>query len=157
MIEKVRFWLAALSPRERRMVAAAGLLGAVLIGIYGVALPLERSVAHGKLRLEEAVVRHGRIVMKIAMLHDKSRSVARVGPVAFDAFVAASAAQSGFAPEALESAGPGRLRLRVPVIRSGALFAWLLDLEAAGAVVESLAVERGTGDVLTASMTLVRP
>ncbi|HEX4619359.1 MAG TPA: type II secretion system protein M [Steroidobacteraceae bacterium] len=121
-------WFTALSERERRMVLAGAVLAPLLL-IFGVLLPLDRSVAHA----------HDRLLKKrndLAWMQGVAPELAAAPQPPSAAgesllvIVDRSARESGLAGSLAgsEPAGPGGLSLRLQKAPFDALIAWLARL-----------------------------
>lgn len=153
---KIRNWYAALSAREQWLVAIAAALLMLIVGLFGITLPLAGAVADAKQNMAEAVERHGRIAAKVDALA-KAEAGGHVTPaVPLDTLVQSSAAEYGFVPENVAAQGGDRIGFSLPSLRAPALFDWLSALEGQGARVESLSIQRGDGSLLTARVVLTR-
>ena len=153
---KIRNWYAALSAREQWLVAIAAGLMMLIVGLFGIILPLAAAVADAKQNMAEAVERHGRIAAKVDALA-KVKTDGQVAPaVSVDALVQSSAAEYGFVPENIAAPDGDRVSFSLPSLRAPALFDWLTALEEQGVRVESLTIERPDGTLLTARLVLTR-
>ena len=68
MIARSRDWYLGRTKREQVLLAAAGAIGAIVIAVFLIAMPLINGIDNAKGRYEEAVVRHGRIAAKVDLL-----------------------------------------------------------------------------------------
>lgn len=137
---------AALAPRERRMVLAGVGLALVLL-IFGVLVPLDRSVAHAQQRLAK---KHA----DLAWMQSVAPEIAASGvPPASTGesllvIVDRSARESGLASSlsGSEPGAPGSLSVRLEKAPFDALIAWLARLaQQNGVAVDSATIERAGG------------
>ncbi len=145
--------------RERIMLATMGVLTALVIAVYGVALPLINGTQDARSAYAEAVTRHGRIAAKIDALAAMQGGRGGLPSGAFADFIRQSAESAGFTLDNSDPSGPGMVAIRIGSAAPQALFGWLGGLEARGISVDNLTVEPtapGAG-MLTVSATLRRP
>jgi general secretion pathway protein M len=135
--------LAARSPRERRMVIVGAVLAALLL-LFGVLLPLDRSVAHAQQRLAK---KHA----DLSWMQSVGPEIASSGPPpsatgeSLLVIVDRSARESGLAGALAgsEPGGPGRLSVRLEKAPFDALIAWLARLaQQNGVAVDSASIEK---------------
>jgi general secretion pathway protein M len=147
---------AALSARERRMVLV-GAVAAVLIVVFGILLPLDRSVAHAQQRLAK---KHA----DLAWMQGVAPEIAASAPPpaasgeSLLVIVDRSARESGLAKSLAgsEPGGPGILSVRLEKAPFDALVAWLARLaQQNGVSVDSATVEKaGAPGVVNAAIVL---
>ena len=83
MIVRVRTWYAGLTERERWLVAFAASLAAVVVLVFGIALPLARAHQAAHVRHAAAVEASARLLAQLAALEAPAPQRAMVaGPVA---------------------------------------------------------------------------
>jgi len=137
---------AALAPRERRMVLAGGALARALL-IFGVLLPLDRSVAHAQQRLAK---KHA----DLAWMQSAAPEIAASGPPPVSTgesllvIVDRSARESGLASSLAgsEPGASGSLSVRLEKAPFDALIAWLARLaQQSGIAVDSATIEKSGG------------
>jgi len=135
--------LAALSPRERRMVIVGAALAALLL-LFGVLLPLDRSVAHAQQRLAK---KHA----DLSWMQSVGPEIAASAPPpsatgqSLLVIVDRSARESGLAGALAgsEPGGPGRLSVRLEKAPFDTLIAWLARLaQQNGVAVDSANIEK---------------
>jgi general secretion pathway protein M len=137
---------AALSQRERRMVIGGGLLTLLLL-IFGVLVPLDRSVAHAQQRLAK---KHA----DLAWMQSVAPEIAAAGPPPASTgesllvVVDRSARESGLASSLAgsEPGASGSLSVRLEKAPFDALIAWLARLaQQNGVAVDSATIEKAGG------------
>lgn len=137
---------AALAPRERRMVLAGVGLALVLL-MFGVLVPLDRSVAHAQQRLAK---KHA----DLAWMQSVAPEIAASGPPPASTgesllvVVDRSARESGLARSLAgsEPGASGSLSVRLEKAPFDALIAWLARLaQQNGVAVDSATIERAGG------------
>ena len=135
--------LAALSPRERRMVIVGAVLAALLL-LFGVLLPLDRSVAHAQQRLAK---KHA----DLSWMQSVGPEIAASAPPpsatgqSLLVIIDRSARESGLAGALAgsEPGGPGRLAVRLEKAPFDTLVAWLARLaQQNGVAVDSANIEK---------------
>jgi general secretion pathway protein M len=138
--------LAALSPRERRIVMVGGALAALLV-LFGVLLPLDRSVAHAQQRLAK---KHA----DLSWMQSVAPEIAASAPPptatgeSLLLIVDRSARESGLASALAgsEPGGSGSLSVRLEKAPFDALIAWLARLaQQNGVSVDSANIEKAGG------------
>src|SRR5690349_13472365 len=155
-LDAVVQWFAALSERERRMVLAGAVLAPLLL-VFGVLLPLDRSVAHA----------HDRLLKKrndLAWMQGVAPELAAApqSPSAAGesllVIVDRSARESGLAGSLAgsEPAGPGGLSLRLQKAPFDTLIAWLARLaQQNGIRVDSASIDSaGSPGLVNAAVVL---
>ena len=138
--------LAALSPRERRMVLAGGALALALL-IFGVLLPLDRGVAHAQQRVAK---KHADLAWMQSVAPEIAASAPPPAPTGESLLVVVdrSARESGLASSLAgsEPGAPGSLSVRLEKAPFDALVAWLARLsQQNGVTVDSATIERAGG------------
>jgi general secretion pathway protein M len=148
--------LAALAPRERRML----LLGAIALAailIFGLLIPLDRSVAHTQQRLAKKRA-------DLSWMQTVAPQIAVLPPAgtangeSLLVIVDRSARESGLASalSGSEPGGPGSLSVRLEKAPFDALVGWLARLgQQNGVTVESAIIEKaGSPGLVNASIVL---
>jgi general secretion pathway protein M len=149
MIESVRLWFAALTQREKWLVATAGILAGLSIAVFAIIMPALSVAEKAALDLDEAVQRRGRIVAKVASTQGQ-RSVARTAAAAdIGLLVTQSAAEKGFDVIKSANAAPGQISIRIDQARAPAFLAWVNELEAQNIVVRTAALRSGANGTVT--------
>ena len=147
---------AALSTRERRMVLA-GAIAAVAIFIFGVLMPLDRSVAHTQQRVAK---KHADLVWMQGVAPEIAASAPppAANGESLLVIVDRSARESGLASSLAgsEPGGPGILSVRLEKAPFDALIAWLARLaQQNGVAVDSATIEKaGTPGLVNAAIVL---
>ena len=147
---------ASLSERERRMVLGSALLAAVLL-VFGVLIPLDRSVAHAQDRLIKKRA-------DLAWMQSVAPELAAAAPPPSSTgesllvIIDRSARESGLASalSGSEPGAPGRLSVRLEKAPFDALVAWLARLaQQNGVSVEAATVESaGAPGLVNAALVL---
>ena len=149
MIESVRLWFAALTQREKWLVATAGILAGLSIAVFAIIMPALSVVEKAALDLDDAVQRRGRIVAKVASTQGQ-RSVARTAAAAdIGLLVTQSAAEKGFDVIKSANAAPGQISIRIDQARAPAFLAWVNELEAQNIVVRTATLRSGANGTVT--------
>mgnify|MGYP000247498040 FL=1 len=149
MIESVRLWFAALTQREKWLVATAGILAGLSIAVFAIIMPALSVVEKAALDLDEAVQRRGRIVAKVASTQGQ-RSVAPMAAAAdIGLLVTQSAAEKGFDVIKSANAAPGQISIRIDQARAPAFLAWVNELEAQNIVVRTVTLRSGANGTVT--------
>ncbi len=148
--------LAALSPRERRLLFI-GAIAAVAILIFGMLIPLDRSVAHAQERLTKKRADLSWMqaaAPQIALLPPASAA----GGESLLVIVDRSARESGLASALAgsEPGGPGNLTVRLEKAPFDALVGWLARLtQQNGVTVDSAIIEKsGAPGLVNANIVL---
>jgi general secretion pathway protein M len=127
---------AELSPRERRLVTVGAVVGVLLL-VFGVLIPLDRSVAHAQQRLAW--------MQSVAPeLQSAAPPPATTGESML-VIIDRSARESGLAGSLAgsEPAGPGSLSVRLEKAPFDTLVAWLARLaQQNGVTIDSATIER---------------
>lgn len=147
---------AALSTRERRMVLG-GAIAAVAIFIFGILMPLDRSVAHAQQRLAK---KHADLVWMQGVAPEIAASAPppAANGESLLVIVDRSARESGLASSLAgsEPGGPGILSVRLEKAPFDALIAWLARLaQQNGIAVDSATIEKaGAPGLVNAAIVL---
>ena len=149
MIESVRLWFAALTQREKWLVATAGILAGLSIAVFAIIMPALSVVEKAALDLDDAVQRRGRIVAKVASTQGQ-RSVARTTAASdIGLLVTQSAAEKGFDVIKSANAAQGQISIRIDQARAPAFLAWVNELEAQNIVVRTATLRSGANGTVT--------
>ena len=149
MIASVRLWFAALTQREKWLVATAGILAGLSIAVFAIIMPALSVVEKAALDLDEAVQRRGRIVAKVASTQGQL-SVARTAAAEdIGLLVTQSAAEKGFDVIKSANAAPGQISIRIDQARAPAFLAWVNELEAQNIVVRTATLRSGANGTVT--------
>ena len=148
--------LAALSPRERRMLLI-GAVALVAILIFGMLIPLDRSVAHTQQRLAKTRA-------DLSWMQSVAPQIAMLPPAAAAngesllVIVDRSAREAGLASalSGSEPGGPGNLSVRLEKAPFDTLVAWLARLaQQNGVTVDSAVIEKtGSPGLVNANIVL---
>ena len=149
MIASVRLWFAALTQREKWLVASAGILAGLSIAVFAIIMPALSVLEKAALDLDEAVQRRGRIVAKVALTQGQ-RSVARTAAASdIGLLVTQSAAEKGFDVIKSANAAPGQISIRIDQARAPAFLAWVNELEAQNIIVRTANLRSGANGTVT--------
>ena len=149
MIESVRLWFAALTQREKWLVATAGILAGLSIAVFAIIMPALSVVEKAALDLDEAVQRRGRIVAKVASTQGQL-SVARTAAAEdIGLLVTQSAAEKGFDVIKSTNAAPGQISIRIDQARAPAFLAWVNELGGQNIVVRTATLRSGANGTVT--------
>ncbi|GGD69250.1 type II secretion system protein GspM [Croceicoccus mobilis] len=155
LLEPVRDWFAGLTGRERWLVGIAGVLAAIVIGIYGIVLPLGALHDDAHVHHREAVEASGRVMARLEALADAPDApVAGSGPVA--QMVAAAADAQGLVLQANEARGNDATQISVPTSAPGAALALLDALGKQGINAEQVTITPSADGSVSLNATLTR-
>jgi general secretion pathway protein M len=148
--------LAALSARERRMLIGSAVLVVILL-VFGVLVPLDRSVAHAQQRLAK---KHA----DLTWMQSVAPEIAAAGPPpgatgeSLLVIIDRSARESGLANSLAgsEPGAPGSLSVRLEKAPFDTLIAWLARLaQQNGVTVDSATIEKaGAPGLVNAALVL---
>lgn len=147
---------AALSRRERRMVLG-GAIAAIALFVFGILMPLDRSVAHAQQRLAK---KHADLVWMQGVAPEIAASAPppAANGESLLVIVDRSARESGLASSLAgsEPGGPGILSVRLEKAPFDALIAWLARLaQQNGVAVDSATIEKaGAPGLVNAAIVL---
>jgi general secretion pathway protein M len=143
MIAAVRLWFAALAQREKWLVGGAGILTGLMLGIFGILLPVLSIIDQAHTDHDEAVQRRGRIVATVdaAQKQQIVRPSAAAGDI--DLQITQAAAEKGFDLVKAGNAAPGQVSFRIDQARAPALLTWLTELEAQNIMVRGISLRTG--------------
>lgn len=143
MIAAARIWFAALTRREQLLVGIAGGLGALVLLLFGLIMPILSAIDSAKLAHDDAVQRRGRIEATVdaALMQKPNARVA--GSPDIEMIVTQGAAEKGFDLIKSGNAAPGQVTFRMDQARAPALLAWLNDLESQDVMVSGLTLRSG--------------
>lgn len=147
---------AALSTRERRMVLG-GAIAAIAIFVFGILMPLDRSVAHAQQRLAK---KHADLIWMQGVAPEIAASAPppAANGESLLVIVDRSARESGLASSLAgsEPGGPGILSVRLEKAPFDALIAWLARLaQQNGVAVDSATIEKaGAPGLVNAAIVL---
>ena len=155
MIGRAQLWYAALTQRERGLVAIAlGLAAAVLL-VFGVVLPLGAAHDAAHIRHSAATQASARLLAQLAALEAPAPPRSSIaGPLA--QVVAASADSAGFVLQSNQPRGNDATLVVVPTARPPAALAWLDGLAAQGIVLENLTMTPAADGSVAVNATLRR-
>ena len=154
MMQRLATWYTGLTQRERVLVSVAGGLGAVVLLVYGVVLPLGQALDSAATRHREATERTGRIVAGLEALKraPAPRSASLAGSV--EQIAGASAQEAGFVVQSNQRRGSDMAVLVIPTARPSAVLAWLDGLGGQGLAVEQVTLTPAPDGTVSVNVTL---
>lgn len=145
MIERLRLWHGALTPRERVLVAIAAALAVVTLG-WGVAIAMRAATDSAASRYDRAVRALAETRARVAALRDLAGAPMPGEPI--DAVLRQRALSAGFTLSADAPDGEGAVAFAIASARPSALFPWLATIERDGLVIQRFSVsDNGNGTV----------
>jgi general secretion pathway protein M len=148
--------LAALSPRERRLVIAAGAVAALVL-VFGILIPLDRSVSHAQQRLAKKHADLSWMQSVTPELQTAAPPPAATGESLL-VIIDRSARESGLAGSlsGSEPGGPKSLSVRLEKAPFDTLVVWLARLaQQNGVTVDSATIEKsGAPGTVNAAIVL---
>jgi general secretion pathway protein M len=154
MIAAVRLWFAALTQREKWLVGGAGILTVLVVGIFGILLPVLWTIDQTQLDHDEAVQRRGRIVAAVDAAQKQQTSPRSTATADIDLLITQNAAEKGFELIKSGNAAPGQVSFRIDQARAPALLAWLTELEAQDVDVRGVTLRTGANGTVTVDAQL---
>lgn len=159
MIAKMKSWYSALSGREQWLIGIAGGLVALLILIYGIAIPAYRAIGAAETELAQATERRGRLeaLAAIAKTAPKGGAMAVVANnQSIESIISQGAVAAGFEVSDGAAAGNDEFAFRLASAKAGPLLAWLTGLEAQGISVTEIRLQAGEGGFVAADVRVRR-
>jgi general secretion pathway protein M len=147
---------AALSPRERRLVIVTGVVAALVL-VFGIVIPLDRSVSHAQQRLAK---KHADLSWMQSVTPELQTAAPPPAPTGESLLVIIdrSARESGLASalSGSEPGGPKNLSVRLEKAPFDTLVTWLARLaQQNGVTVDSATIERsGAPGTVNAAIVL---
>ena len=155
MMGRATAWYSGLTQRERGLVAIALGLGAAVVLVFGMVLPLGAAHDAAHLRHGAATQASARLLAQLAALEAPAPQRSTVaGPLA--QIVAASADSAGFVLQSNQPRGNDTTLVVVPTARPPAALAWLDGLAAQGIVLENLTMTPAADGSVAVNATLKR-
>lgn len=154
MTAAIRLWFAALTQRERLLVAIAGALTATIVLIFAIILPVLAMIEQAEFDHDEAVLRRGRIVALVEATQGKPAAKMPVASSDISLLVTQSAAEKGFDLIKSSNTTPGQISFRIDQARAPALLAWLTELETQNVVVRNVTLQSGANSTVTVDAQL---
>lgn len=155
VIQPARDWFAGLTGRERWLVGIAGVLAILVIGIYGIVLPLGAAHDAAHVRHREAVFASARVLARLEALENAPEPApAGSGPVT--QAVAAMADEQGLVLQANDARGNDAAQIGVPTAAPGAALALLDALAAEGIAAEQVTITPAADGSVSLSASLRR-
>ncbi|MCW1384032.1 type II secretion system protein M [Novosphingobium sp. KCTC 2891] len=148
-------WRAGLTGRERRLVDLAALLTALVVGVYGIVLPVGHALDDAEARHAAAVERSARLVTAVrSMTPGVSPRESASAPL--DQIVSVSAQEAGLVVQSVQPRGSDRVVLVIPSAPPVTALGWIDRLGARGLAVESLAVRPSPDGTAAVEVTFRR-
>ena len=137
----LRAWFASRSLRERRLILVMLALLALTIAWAGIIRPMGDALSEAKERQAGAAARLGETRARVAAV--RSVQALRAAPLtgAFADVVRTRADAAGFTLASLDPQAADRVHATIASARPSALMPWLASLEAAGILVDSVALK----------------
>lgn len=156
MMRQLSTWYIGLTRRERVLVSVAAALGAFVLLVYGLVLPLGRALDAAATRHRETTERAARIVAGLEALKRAPAAKAAVlaGPV--EQVAGASAQEAGFVVQSNDRRGSDMAVLVIPTARPSAVLAWLDGLGAKGLTIEQVTMTPAPDGTVSVNVTLRR-
>lgn len=154
-LQPLRDWFAGLSGRERWLVGIAGVLAVLVIGIYGVVLPLGAAHDAAHVRHREAVFASTRVLARLDALDD-APAAAPTGTGPVSQAVAAIADAQGLVLQANTARGNDAAQISVATAAPGAALALLDALAAQGIAAEQVTITPAADGSVSLSASLRR-
>ena len=147
-------WWSARSLRERRLLAIAGSLLALVLAWFLFVRPLmdARATADARLQAASTALAQAR-ADAAAFNRGAAAQVDAPGPLA--PFITQSATEQGFTNLAVTGNRPDQVAISSPQVRPANFLAWLGQLEARGIAVRSLTATAGANQTISIQATLV--
>lgn len=154
MTGSIGIWFAALTKREKLLVAIGALLAALVLAVYAIILPTLAAIDRARSEHDTALERRGRIVATVEAASGVGSP--RKAPQAADItlVITQSAAEKGFEVVKSANATPGQISIRIDQARAPALLSWLTELEDQNVFVRSVTLRSGANGTVTVDAQL---
>lgn len=147
-------WWSARSVREKRLLAVAGSLLALVLAWFLIVRPLMDARATAEARLQAASTALAQARADAAAFNRGAASQAEA-PSPLAPFITQSATEQGFTNMTVIGNQPDQVAISSPQVRPAALFGWLGQLEARGIAVRSLTATAGANQTISIQATLI--
>ena len=149
-------WWSARSVRERRLLAIAGSLLALVLAWFLFVRPLmdARATADARLQAASTALAQARADAAAFNRGAASPQAEATGPLA--PFLTQSATEQGFTNMAVTGNRPDQAAISSAQVRPANFFAWLGQLETRGIAVRSLTATAGANQTISIQATLER-
>lgn len=152
MIAPLLAWYVGRTPRERVLVAVAGVLIVVAV-FFAISVPVTDALASARARHADAVIALGETERRVEAI--KAMQTARTPLDApLDSVVRTRADAAGFALTNVAPAIGGGVQISIASARPGALLGWIAELERSGILVDTLGTTDNGDRTVAATMTL---
>jgi general secretion pathway protein M len=155
-IGKTQIWFAALSLREKILVAIGAMLAMAVVGVYGIALPLLAAINGKQADYFSALERRAAIILKVDAALANKPGVAATPAGEMRELVLQSALDAGFALDGVTAQGNNAASFSMLKARPAAFMAWLDEWEMRGIMVKALDIKAGTDGTVAVNATFVR-
>ena len=149
MIASVRLWFAALTQREKWLVATAGVLTGLTLLVFAIIMPAVSLIEQAEVDHDEAVQRRGRIVALVAATQGQPNGNRPAIASDLGLLITQSAAEKGFDIIKAANGSPGQISIRIDQARAPALLAWLTELEEQNVIVRGITLRSGANGTVT--------
>jgi|CXWL01.1.fsa_nt_gi general secretion pathway protein M len=159
MIEGIRLWWAAHSPRDRFVISILGLAVVMVIGWLGVWQPLVGAVDSMRESQAVAVERHAGIAARVdeyLALQARGARPAASSATRLDLILSQSAAEQGFTLSHNNAVGDNQASIAIASATAPALFTWLGTLETQGILSSELSIRPNANGTVALTATLRR-
>jgi general secretion pathway protein M len=159
MIDGIRLWWAAHSPRDRFVISILGLAVVMVIGWLGVWRPLVGAGDSMRESHAVAVERHAGITARVAeyqALQARGTHTAASSATRLDLILSQSAAEQGFTLSRDDAAGDNQASIAIASAPAPALFTWLGALETQGIIAADLSIRPNANGTVALTATLRR-
>ena len=155
MIDRLRNWYRALSGREQRLVAIAGVL-AVITLVWSLTVVLLAATDSAQSRYADAVRRLADTEARLSAVQALTRAPAPPPAGAIDVVVRDRASAAGFTLSNDTPGADGSVNIAIAAAKPAALLAWIAALEQSGLLVQRLSTTDNGDRTLAVQMTLKR-
>jgi general secretion pathway protein M len=157
-------WFMALSIRERVLIAIAGLLASVIVGVFAIAMPLLSAIDAQQTAYAKALDRRGAIEARLAEIAKNTGAApaapaqaatpANADPIA--TMLSQSAAEAGFVVDRADPQGDGGVQIVMAKAKPVALIGWINDWERKGVLVQEIGIQSAADGTVSIDATLKR-
>lgn len=161
MIEQLKTWFSGRSQREQGLLAVAAGLAAIVLIVFGIALPVYGAIGSSAKELDAAIQRRGAIEAVVTTTQSRSAarnnlSGANIVGGSLEAAITDSATAAGFELADGAAIGVDEYRFRLASTKAGALLSWITDLESQGIELSSINLKGGEGGFVSADVCVRR-
>jgi general secretion pathway protein M len=161
MIEQLKTWFSGRSQREQNLLAVAAGLAAIVLLVFGLALPVYAAIGSAEKELDTAIQRRGAIEAVVTSAKSHPATGSNLGGASsvggsLEAAISASATAAGFELADGTAIGVDEYRFRLASTKAGALLAWITNLESQGIELSSINLKGGEGGFVSADVRVRR-